>query len=644
MASKIQNYPSLNENIPDEPLSSLNLLNYDSLAIVLKYATGNGRLQDANTLASARKTCLLWRAIIDQHVIGPRWFKLIETAHNPDLQILIYKVDLSYRLVDQIMSAVAPEDLPFGAPGNNIPGRPYFERFSDLTDQLREMGLPIRKDALVLGFEAHPYRTMQKKLDKTLESAWRRIHGALNFEENPFPMNAHAIRHWLNDVENTEKRALLERLNLMSMNLEIMPPEIGKFTHLSVLDLSGNQLTTLPKAIGELKQLKNLLLANNHLTQLPETCGNFTQLTWLDLSRNQFTHISDPIYRLHNLRTFLLAGNQLVSLPETLCRLSLLTSLQLTSNQLETLPGTIGNLSQLTSLHLSDNKLSTLPETIGNLAHLESIDLSHNKLSDLPKSFNHLSSLKSLELSHNELTTFPEVICSLPKLMRLYLSHNRLIHLPSSFGTPPRLSLLDLSFNQLTALPKTVEHFAQRLSGYMFHVMTLNHNSLIFILDRELQEIDIKTRLQCNEIAARHAACSSYKCHTTLGTLFQAIHCGHDLDVLQGIFKDLPIEMQQRINKKESASSPSSPPQDIFGSRQNFVQAVILAAKEKLQSLSFEKRRQVYRHNWILAGRPGKNPQWGETHASENIVRLVDALELATTASNENFFSNASQS
>jgi internalin A len=57
----------------------------------------------------------------------------------------------------------------------------------------------------------------------------------------------------------------------VSMNLEYIPPNIGKLKALTFLSLHRNKLKSLPEEIGQLRNLRELDIGNNQLTSLPIT-------------------------------------------------------------------------------------------------------------------------------------------------------------------------------------------------------------------------------------------------------------------------------------------------------------------------------------------------------------------------------------
>ena len=90
-------------------------------------------------------------------------------------------------------------------------------------------------------------------------------------------------------------------LDLAGLDLEELPPEIGKCTQLETLllakfdkekrELVGNKLTEFPDAVLQLTNLKILNLNYNKITSIPEDLGQLSNLTQLTLLGTQITPV-----------------------------------------------------------------------------------------------------------------------------------------------------------------------------------------------------------------------------------------------------------------------------------------------------------------------------------------------------------------
>lgn len=238
-----------------------------------------------------------------------------------------------------------------------------------------------------------------------------------------------------------------------------IPAELGKLTHLRVLDLSENNLSrAIPAELGRLTRLLELRLADNYLGgNIPPELGGLTQLQRLDLANNLITgETPAELGQLVNLQTLRLSHNQLAeALPESLGQLANLSSLDLDYNQLAgAIPAQLGQLAKLTNLNLSHNKLTgPIPPALGQPPSLTSLLLRHNLLSGpIPAELGQLAELESLDLSNNALTSaIPSEFGRLAELEWLNLSNNALTGvIPPEFGLLAKLRYLDLSRNKLT--------------------------------------------------------------------------------------------------------------------------------------------------------------------------------------------------
>jgi len=192
------------------------------------------------------------------------------------------------------------------------------------------------------------------------------------------------FNQWINEHSEVLDRTSLD---LSFKNLDYLPPEIGRFTSLESLFLSGNKnLKELPREIGLLSSLMGLSLDSCSLRELPDEIENLTQLQLLNLQSNDLKELPVGIGKLSQLRKLNLEFNSLASLPPGMGKLTQLDSLTLSRNErLKALPPEIWNLGNLTWLILPDG-IKTLPREVGCLSKLESLTVGSELLSKLPKS------------------------------------------------------------------------------------------------------------------------------------------------------------------------------------------------------------------------------------------------------------------
>jgi len=212
-------------------------------------------------------------------------------------------------------------------------------------------------------------------------------------------------------------------IQLPNNNLEgNLPPEIGDFPTLKLLDLSNNLLEgPIPPEIGLLVKLESLNLGGNFEIrgEIPPEIGN-----------------------LHNLDELILSsageGGSLLS---------------------GELPIELGDLIKLDKLIIEDTLIQgSIPPQLGNLSHLSVLSLSHNNLSGpIPDEIYGLSKLRSLDLwaNQNLSGTLSFKIGQLTYLDFLNLSDNQFSgNLPAELGTLINLDWIGLHDNAFEgALP-----------------------------------------------------------------------------------------------------------------------------------------------------------------------------------------------
>jgi internalin A len=259
----------------------------------------------------------------------------------------------------------------------------------------------------------------------------------------------------------------LTELDLAGLELEELPPEIGKCTQLETLVLGkfdrekrksiGNKLTEFPDVVLQLTNLKILSIPYNQITVIPETIGQLSNLTELYLNENQITSIPKTIGQLSNLTRLSLYNNQIISIPKAIGQLSNLTGLNLGHNQITVIPEAIGQLSNLTGLNLSNNQITVIPEAIGQLLHLTLLHLSSNQITSIPEAIGQLSNLTELNLSNNQISPILEAIGKLSNLTWLGLSNNQITCIPEAIRGMKKLKKLDLWGNPIAIPPEILQ-------------------------------------------------------------------------------------------------------------------------------------------------------------------------------------------
>ncbi|HOW40693.1 MAG TPA: C10 family peptidase [Bacteroidales bacterium] len=263
------------------------------------------------------------------------------------------------------------------------------------------------------------------------------------------------------DVLNGRVRHLILTDNNLTGTI---PPEIGKLTGLTYLNLAINNLTgEIPEQIGLLTNLMDLTLSLNKLTgTIPESIGNLHNLRMLSLAINKLTgNIPETLGNIPSLSILNLTQNQLNgSIPASICNLQSLSSLELSENQLSgPLPAYLGNLTNLSFLNIEKNNFSgNLPATISGLTKLTGFMINDNKFEGyVPAGIGNMTLLKSLKLDNNLLTSIPDEIGLLVSLERFTADNNKLSgNLPDGIGNLTNLKYLSLNNNQIKGIPQSI--------------------------------------------------------------------------------------------------------------------------------------------------------------------------------------------
>ncbi|WP_445175768.1 leucine-rich repeat protein [Microcoleus sp.] len=240
--------------------------------------------------------------------------------------------------------------------------------------------------------------------------------------------------------------------------LSALPEEVRSLGNLRSIDLSGNPFGAIPELLLEMKELESLDLISIGLTEIPEAIGQLSHLTQLDLSNNGITQIPEMIGQLSNLKQLDLRYNQITVIPEAICQLFNLTKLNLGGNQIQIaqIPEAIAQLSNLRELHLNYNQIAQIAEAICQLSNLRLLSLIGNQITQIPDAISQMSNLTLLDLMGNQITQIPNAICRLSHLKVLDLHDNEIKQIPETIAQLSNLKLLRLSGNEISKIPEAI--------------------------------------------------------------------------------------------------------------------------------------------------------------------------------------------
>jgi Leucine-rich repeat (LRR) protein len=355
------------------------------------------------------------------------------------------------------------------------------------------------------------------------------------------------------------------------------PANAAQLNGVRTLNLSRLGLKAIPPELSALTQLQNLVLSENQISSIPDSLSNLSQLQMLFLSDNQISSIPDSLSKLSQLKTLYLSDNQISSIPDSLSNLSQLQGLELAHNQISSIPDSLGNLSQLQGLVLADNKISSIPDSLGSLSQLKTLDLHYNQINSIPDSLSNLSQLELLVLTNNQINNIPNSLASFP----------------------PQLWL------------------------------PLNYNPLLFIYDKI-----IHTPNNILELVAQCSEFKEYKCLSSFSNLCQLmVQKSDNHQMIKEAFGNLKKNDQNLIFEmvyKVSGVCSDDPiwgEHHVFDDMNIFYYAVKKAIATKFDRLSLKEKNAVYGEIYQLAQPKTEDPNWGEHHFFDNVLRLIDAMD-----------------
>src|SRR3989338_2779972 len=314
----------------------------------------------------------------------------------------------------------------------------------------------------------------------------------------------------------------LRSLNMADNAVEQIDSALFLCLALTPLDLSCTSPTCLPEpAAASSTHISSLNLSGNQLTQLPPCLSILTLLTDLDLSGNQLASASDAclLPLAEHLTNLKLQGNRIRTVSPHLPQITSLLTLNLANNLLSNEEAaSLAGLSYLSDLDISHNAVSDLPPAMVDINFMASLNISHNLFDVCPACLPELTFLKTLSCANNRLSSLPEEFGQLRALVTLDLSHNQLEQLPDSLADLKTLATLNLSFNKLHCLPVDLGRLAALESLFL-------HNNLLESLPASFSLLTSLTllNLSCNSFSFVHDYVPSLPTHLLIHKLINQI-------------------------------------------------------------------------------------------------------------------------
>jgi hypothetical protein len=253
-----------------------------------------------------------------------------------------------------------------------------------------------------------------------------------------------------------------------------------------------------------------------------------------------------------------------------------------------------------------------------------------------------LISIKKLYFSGLKLKIIPEFLFKFPNLKYLDLNNNHISSLPTSILKSPKKIEVLLIENSITVIPSSFFCNNEVASFNEFPKIYLYKNPLLIVHNKD-KDIDYLNNFisfsssEKSPHAEKYAQFKNYTCTSQLSLLCQLIALEHKVDDdIKSVFAKLKDEDQKLIFKALPNLTFIGPDlndtqlewakEHIFDNMHTFSFCVHEAINQKFEKLSKEEKNKVY-ERISLKVKGNTDLEWGELHAFDNILLLLDVID-----------------
>ncbi len=238
-----------------------------------------------------------------------------------------------------------------------------------------------------------------------------------------------------------------------------------------------------------------------------------------------------------------------------------------------------------------------------------------------------MKQLEWLYLNNNTISILPQgIFAGLKQLQWLYLNNNTISILPQGiFDALNQLHQLDLGNNEIDTLPQGI---FDRLNKLRI-VYLYGNPRLLFSYKDTKTPVNMVPDPVLNNDLTTFKEFNTYVCRSLFAQFYQCVAQGYSFNYVKQYFSYLSPYLHNVIQLKfqEERNNSSSP--DFRIVLKNAVRWIFEMSTDQLKNVIYARVHQLAQESPSFI-RSLSNLNWGQVHARDNILRLIDAMSLTS--------------